>query len=100
MDKEKVILVTGGSKRIGAEIARYFHNRGFKVIIHFNKSVKEAESLKKNLLSKRKGSCLTIQADFFDENSISKALKEMLNSTNKLDVLINNMEPKIVNINR
>tara|TARA_Y100001949_G_C15927772_1_gene304212 strand:- start:297 stop:1031 length:735 start_codon:yes stop_codon:yes gene_type:complete len=90
MDKEKVILVTGGSKRIGAEIARYFHNRGFKVIIHFNKSVKEAESLKKNLLSKRKGSCLTIQADFFDENSISKALKEMLNSTNKLDVLINN----------
>ena len=79
MDREKVIMVTGGSKRIGAEIAKYFHNRGFKVIIHFNKSAKEAESLKKNLLSKRKGSCLTIQADFFDKNSISKALKEMLN---------------------
>ena len=90
MDREKVIMVTGGSKRIGAEIAKYFHNRGFKVIIHFNKSVKEAESLKKNLLSKRKDSCLTIQADFFDKNSISKALKEMLNSTDKLDVLINN----------
>ena len=90
MDKEKVILVTGGSKRIGADIARYFHKRGFKVIIHFNKSVKEAENLKRNLLSKRKGSCLTVQADFFDENSISEALQEILNSTDKLDVLINN----------
>ena len=90
MNKEKVILVTGGSKRIGADIARYFHIRGFKVIIHFNKSAEEAENLKKDLLAKRKDSCLTVQADFFKENSINEAVKEILNSTDKLDVLVNN----------
>ena len=90
MDEEKVILVTGGGKRIGADIVRYFHNRGFKVIIHFNKSAKDAENLKKDLLSKRKNSCSTVQADFFEENSIDQAVKKISNSTDKLDVLINN----------
>jgi len=90
MDKEKVVFITGGSKRIGANIARYFHKKGFKVIIHFNKSAQDAENLKRDLLSKRKGSCLTVKADFFEENSIDQVVKEILNSTNKLDVLINN----------
>ena len=31
MDKEKVVLITGGAKRIGACIARYFHAKGFYV---------------------------------------------------------------------
>ena len=50
MDKEKVVFITGGSKRIGANIARYFHKKGFKVIIHFNKSAQDAENLKRDLL--------------------------------------------------
>ena len=90
MDKEKVILITGGSKRIGASIARYFHKKGFKVILHFNSSKKEAESLKSDLLSIRKDSCMTIQANFSEESSINKAIKEILNTTDTLDVLINN----------
>ena len=90
MDKEKVVLITGASKRIGANIARYFHKMGFKVILHFNSSMEEAESLKNDLLSKRKDSCITVQADFSDEISVNKAIKEIVNSTEALDVLINN----------
>ena len=33
MNKDKVALITGGSKRIGAVITRYFHKKGFKVIM-------------------------------------------------------------------
>ena len=90
MDKEKVVLITGGAKRIGACIARYFHAKGFYVILHYNTSAKEAERLKSDLLSVRKNSCRTIQANFSDESSIDSALKDILDSTEKLDVLINN----------
>ena len=90
MDEEKVVLITGGAKRIGACIARYFHARGFYVILHFNSSSREAEQLKSDLLSIRKNSCRTIQANFSDESSIDALLKEILDSTERLDVLINN----------
>ena len=90
MDKEKVVLITGGAKRIGASIARYFHAKGFYVILHYNSSAKEAEQLKADLLSVRKNSCRTIQANFSDESSINSALKDILDSTERLDVLINN----------
>ena len=90
MDKKKVVLITGGTKRIGACIARYFHAKGFYVILHYNSSAKEAEQLKSDLLSIRKNSCRTIQANFSDESSIDSALKDILDSTEKLDVLINN----------
>ena len=90
MDEEKVVLITGGAKRIGACIARYFHARGFYVILHFNSSSREAEQLESDLLSVRKNSCRTIQANFSDESSINALLKEILDSTERLDVLINN----------
>ena len=90
MDKKKVVLITGGAKRIGACIARYFHDKGFYVILHYNSSAKEAEQLKSDLLSVRKNSCRTIQANFSDESSINSALKDILDSTERLDVLINN----------
>ena len=90
MHEEKVVLITGGAKRIGACIARYFHARGFYVILHFNSSSREAEQLKSDLLSIRKNSCRTIQANFSDESSINALLKEILDSTKRLDVLINN----------
>ena len=90
MDEEKVVLITGGAKRIGACIARYFHAKGFYVILHFNSSSREAEQLKSDLLSIRKNSCRTIQANFSDESSINALLKEILDSTERLDVLINN----------
>ena len=90
MDKKKVVLITGGAKRIGACIARYFHDKGFYVILHYNSSAKEAEQLKSDLLSIRKNSCRTIQANFSDGDSINSALKDILDSTERLDVLINN----------
>ncbi len=90
MNKEKVVLITGGAKRIGACIAKYFHAKGFYVILHFNTSAKEAEQLKSDLLSIRENSCRTIQANFSDDNSINSALKEILDSIERLDVLINN----------
>ena len=41
----KTVLITGAAKRIGKEIAYTFFNNGWNVIIHFNKSEKEAKNL-------------------------------------------------------
>ena len=90
MAKDKVVFLTGGSRRIGANMARYFHKKGFKLILHFNNSLEEAESLEKYFLSKRKNSCTTIQADFSDQNSTNDAIRKILERTETLDVLINN----------
>ena len=90
MDKKKVVLVTGAGKRIGKDISKYFHRKGFDVILHFNKSSKEAENLKKELLSIRENSCITFQADFSNKTSIKSAIEALLSKTDELDVLINN----------
>ena len=49
MKKEKVAFITGGGKRIGSCIARYFHGKGFKVLLHFNESSSHAIKLKEEL---------------------------------------------------
>ena len=43
------IIITGGATRIGAAIARKLSGKGIEIVIHFNKSKKNAEKLKKEL---------------------------------------------------
>ena len=90
MKDKKTILITGGSKRIGASIAEYFHEKSYKIILHFNKSEEEAKKLQDKLLSRRKDSCEIIQADFLKESSIQRAINSVLKSNKSLDVLVNN----------
>ncbi len=90
MNKNRVVLVTGASKRIGRDISKHFHKKGFNVILHFNKSYKEAENLKEELLSVREDSCTVFQADFSNRTSTDSAIKELLTTTERIDVLINN----------
>ena len=49
----KVVLVTGGAKRIGKSICKKFHENGFSIICHYNSSDEEAKNLKKELNSIR-----------------------------------------------
>lgn len=55
------VLITGGAKRIGAEIARAFGTAGWHVVIHHSHSHDEAEALARTLPSAE-----TLQADFGD----------------------------------
>ena len=90
MNKNKTALITGSGKRIGAAISRAFHSRGYNIIAHFNSSSKEIESLEEELNKKRKGSCITFQANFFEEESLERFIEDTLKQTNRLDVLVNN----------
>jgi NAD(P)-dependent dehydrogenase (short-subunit alcohol dehydrogenase family) len=58
------VLITGGAKRIGAEIARTFGAAGWHVVIHHSHSHDEAEALAATLPSAE-----ALQADFSDPES-------------------------------
>ena len=54
--KNKVALVTGSSKRIGAAIIRSLHQNQVDVIIHHNNSKRDATKLEKKLNQMRENS--------------------------------------------
>ena len=46
MMKKRTVLITGGAKRVGKEIALSLANKDTNLIIHYNKSLLEAKKLK------------------------------------------------------
>lgn len=56
-------VITGGSKRIGAEITRSLHRAGFNVLLHFHRSHDAATALATTLNAQRANSCRTVAAD-------------------------------------
>jgi len=87
---EKFVLITGGAKRIGAATSRYLHEKGFNIILHYNNSEAEAESMKEELNKIRKNSCSTIKANFNSDTSINEMISKVNKITKVLDVLVNN----------
>ena len=87
--KNKNLLITGGSTRIGKEIALYFSKKGWNIAIHYFNSKSEANVLKK-IVEKNKVKAILIKADLKNrkqvENIFSLAKKEL----GKIDCLINN----------
>lgn len=68
----KWTLVTGSAKRLGAEIARELHSKGYKILIHYNKSKKQALALAKEL----EGSEI-VQGDFSSEKEVKAFIQKL-----------------------
>ena len=86
----KVALITGGAKRIGAETANYLHSKGINIVITYSKSSTAANALKKELNSKRKDSCHIYKAKFDSNINYKKITMDIIKLFGKLDYLINN----------
>ena len=84
----KNILITGGAQRIGKEIAIYFAKKGWNVLIHFNKSKKEAIVLEKKILSMGV-QCATIKADLSKFSEVKSIFKKAKKKIGKIDCLVN-----------
>ncbi|MBV1883910.1 MAG: pteridine reductase [Pseudomonadales bacterium] len=90
MSQPHTALVTGAAKRIGAEIASDLHANHFNVIVHFNQSQKEAQTLVHQFNSVRPNSAIAIQADLNDIEDVLKLAKEAVLCFGRIDLLINN----------
>jgi pteridine reductase len=86
----KTILITGGSKRVGAEIARLMHATGANLMIHYRSSAKEARALQDELNAVRENSVALIQADLLDIAVLPSLVSQTVATFGKLDVLVNN----------
>jgi pteridine reductase len=86
----KVVLITGGAKRIGAGIAEYLHQQGMNIIIHFRHSKKAAEQLVAKFNDLRPASAVMLYGDLAEVSALPGLIAKASEVWGYLDVLINN----------
>lgn len=84
------MLITGGARRVGAEIARVLHGAGANLAIHYRNSAKEAEALAEELNGDRPKSVGIIQAELLDIDRLPELSGYAVGRFGSLDILINN----------
>ncbi len=83
----KVALITGGSRGIGAATVQLFVQAGAKVVFNYQKAKAEADKLAAECGSER---CLAVQAELSDAASGEKLIAAAVKHFGKLDALIVN----------
>jgi pteridine reductase len=86
----KVVLVTGGARRVGAEIARQLHAAGARLMLHYRASAGEARLLQAELNRNRPDSVALIQTDLVDIGKLPSLVDQTLQHYGQLDALVNN----------
>lgn len=86
----KVVLITGAARRIGAEIARLLHTSGMRVVLHYNASEEAAIQLSEELNKKQAHSAIALRADLQAAESDRVLIKRAVDEWGRLDVLVNN----------
>src|SRR5579872_587048 len=85
----KVALVTGGSRGIGAAIAKRLAVDGAKVAITYTKGGDSAAAVVK-AIERAGGKAIAIQADAADATAVAAAVEKTVATFGRLDVLVNN----------
>jgi len=90
MADERVVLITGAAKRVGAGIARLLHARGLRLVLHYRGSHVQAEALAAELNRQRPASVVLLQADLLDMQALRQLAAQAVAAFGRLDGLVNN----------
>ena len=89
MEERKVVLVTGGSRGIGREVAEVYAENGYDVVINYVSDKTDVEGIKKEF--EEKGvKCLLVKADVSKAEDVDNMVEEAIKQFGKIDVLVNN----------
>ncbi len=83
-------LVTGGARRIGAQLVRALHARGASVAIHCHRSRAAADALAEELERERAGSAIVVAADLRTSDGCRQAVTDAASAWGRLDLVVNN----------
>jgi pteridine reductase len=86
----KVVLVTGGAKRVGAAICRRLHAAGANIALHYRSSAHDALALQAELNALRPDSVLCVQADLLNLQDLPRLVHDTILHFGRLDGLVNN----------
>jgi 3-oxoacyl-[acyl-carrier protein] reductase len=87
--KNKVAVVTGASKGIGASIAKFFAAEGAKVVVNYASSKEGADQVVKEITDNG-GTAISVQGDVSNQSDVIKLFEETKKAFGTLDVLVNN----------
>ena len=87
--KNKVAVVTGASKGIGASIAKHFAAEGEKVVVNYASSKEGADKVVKEITDNG-GTAIAVQADVSKEVDVNRLFEETKKAFGRLDILVNN----------
>lgn len=83
-------MITGASRRVGAEIAEYLHQQAINVVIHYRHSQDQAKKLVQRLNQQRENSAALLQLDLQQITKLPSLIEHTTKIWGRLDILINN----------
>lgn len=86
----RVALLTGGARRVGAAIARRLHGAGLRLVLHYRRSADEARALQAELEAVRPDSVRLLPADLLDIAALPQLARQAVAAFGRVDALINN----------
>lgn len=87
--ENKVAIVTGASKGIGASIAKHLAAEGAAVVVNYSSSKEGADAVVAEIASKG-GKAIAVQANVARKTEIDRLFAETKTAFGRLDVLVNN----------
>jgi 3-oxoacyl-[acyl-carrier protein] reductase len=87
--QNKVVLITGSSRGIGASLARGFAREGATVVVNYLQNKKAADDVVSSCIELG-GDSWAIQADVTSEQAVNQMVDDTLLEAGKIDVVVNN----------
>ena len=87
---DRVALITGGARRVGAAICRRLHAGRVDLMVHYRTSVEAARALQAELNALRPDSVALVHADLLHMPALPEMVAETVRRFGRLDILINN----------
>ncbi|NQY95187.1 MAG: SDR family oxidoreductase [Campylobacteraceae bacterium] len=86
---QKIVLITGGSRGIGAQTAKLFASYNYAVCINYKSDVNAANDVVKEITAQG-GKCIAIKADVSKQNDVIALFKTIDKELGTISVLVNN----------
>lgn len=85
----KIAIITGGSRGIGAATTQLFAQQGYAVCINYKSRSEDAEQLASQIIEQG-GRCITVQADVSNEQDVKRLFATVDQELGTVSVLVNN----------